>query len=302
MKHIRDLLSELKYQEPVPTGIMPSVPELPGIKIFLFDIYGTLLISSSGDIDKAELSGEYLIKAFDNAGIVINGQSKKEVAEALIQEMKQGIKDIHSRRKQEGIPFPEIDLLALFESIVKQGMEKKILRLLPRADMRLALFGFEFLCNKTYPMPKFKEVIGTLSRQHELGIVSNAQCYTPVVMNYFLDNDYIEKDTVYPFSSALTVFSYKEKRGKPDTFLFEKLVPVLEEKYQVKPEEVIFVGNDMLKDIMPASHVGFKTALFAGDKRSLRLREKEDAVKNIKPDCIITELKQLLDLRKKIKR
>ena len=37
--------------EPVPTGVSPVLRELPAIRAVMFDIYGTLLISASGDID-----------------------------------------------------------------------------------------------------------------------------------------------------------------------------------------------------------------------------------------------------------
>jgi len=51
----------------------------------------------------------------------------------------------------------------------------------------------------------------------------------------------------------------------------------------------------MLNDIYPAQKVGFQTALFAGDKRSLRLRNDDPRCKNLKPDLVITDLIQLLD-------
>ena len=49
----------------------------------------------------------------------------------------------------------------------------------------------------------------------------------------------------------------------------------------------------MYKDIYPAQQVGFKTALFAGDMRSLRLREDKAEVQGLHPDYIITHLEQM---------
>jgi putative hydrolase of the HAD superfamily len=59
---------------------------------------------------------------------------------------------------------------------------------------------------------------------------------------------------------------------------------------------VLFVGNDRLKDIYPAHRVGMKTCLFAGDQRSLRLREDDERVQGLEPDFIIDDLQQLLDI------
>ena len=58
---------------------------------------------------------------------------------------------------------------------------------------------------------------------------------------------------------------------------------------------VLYVGNDMLNDIYPAAKAGFKTALFAGDSRSLRLRKDKPKCKYLSADIVITDLIQLLD-------
>jgi len=47
----------------------------------------------------------------------------------------------------------------------------------------------------------------------------------------------------------------------------------------------------MLKDIAPARNAGFKALLFAGDRRSLRLREKE--LGDIQPHGIVTGLSRI---------
>ena len=80
--------------------------------------------------------------------------------------------------------------------------------------------------------------------------------------------------------------------------LFGKVVDILEKEYNIKSDEVVYVGNDMLNDIYCASQFGFKTVLFAGDVRSLRLRANDERIQNIKPSAIITELPQLVDLVK----
>jgi putative hydrolase of the HAD superfamily len=66
--------------------------------------------------------------------------------------------------------------------------------------------------------------------------------------------------------------------------------------YRVSPEEVLYVGNDMRNDIMPATKVGFQGVLFAGDSRSLRLRQKDASCANLIPKATITELNQIFDI------
>ena len=43
----------------------------------------------------------------------------------------------------------------------------------------------------------------------------------------------------------------------------------------------------------PADAVGFQTALFAGDRRSLRLRTEDRRCLDLRPDLVLTDLGQL---------
>ena len=51
----------------------------------------------------------------------------------------------------------------------------------------------------------------------------------------------------------------------------------------------------MRNDILPASQIGFRTALVATDRRSLRLREGDPSVAHVTPDLVVTNLSDLVD-------
>jgi putative hydrolase of the HAD superfamily len=63
----------------------------------------------------------------------------------------------------------------------------------------------------------------------------------------------------------------------------------------ISVRSALYIGNDMLNDIYPGKQAGFKTGLFAGDARSLRLRENDPKCKDLSVDLVITDLAQLLD-------
>ena len=115
-------------------------------------------------------------------------------------------------------------------------------------------------------------------------------------MNYFLTGQFSSKQDIEFFDPDLSVYSYKELRAKPDVKLFDKIKTSLSEKYNLQPTDAIFVGNDILKDVYTAKYSGFQTALFSGDKRSLRIREGDPRVKGIFPDFFINDLKQILQI------
>ena len=107
----------------------------------------------------------------------------------------------------------------------------------------------------------------------------------------FLDADLEELG----FDRRLLFFSCAYLRAKPGTFLYERAREVLSDQ-GVRAGEVLFVGNDMRNDIWPAQKVGFRTAIFAGDRRSLRLRADDPCCGQLRADVTITELSQLMQV------
>lgn len=296
MKYIEKLLHSLPEVKPIETGTAPYYTADKNIRAVIFDIYGTLLVSSSGDIDQAEISTKNLEEALKASNIEVIDPNSNAL-EHILHDFEYTIKICHQEAKKNQVPFPEIDILSIWEIVLIHARRKGLLNFNGDANIMRMTCVFEFLSNKVYPMPGMKEVIHKLKQKNiPLGIVSNAQFYTPVLMNYFLNDTVGLNEEIKSFDPDLTVFSYKLGIGKPDTNLFKELIPILDKEYNLKPEEVLFVGNDMLKDIYTSSEVGFKTALFAGDRRSLRLRSEDKRVQNLEPNHIITELNQLLNI------
>ena len=124
-----------------------------------------------------------------------------------------------------------------------------------------------------------------------MGIISNAQFFTSYLFSWFLDSNPEDLG----FKSDLIFYSYKSGHAKPSPFMFEAAAKILKDM-DISTHSTLYIGNDMLNDIFPAKKVGFKTALFAGDDRSLRLRENHPKCQNLSADIIITDLVQILDL------
>lgn len=296
MDYIKGLLNSLEEIKPIETGVQSRYSKDTDIKAVVFDIYGTLLVSSSGDIDQAEISTANLEAALKAANIeLVNSDSKS--LEYILDDFERTIKICHNDAQKNNVPYPEIDILSIWEIVLIHARRKKLVQYNGEANIMRMTCVFEFLSNKVYPMPGMKSLILDLKeKNYPLGIVSNAQFYTPVLMNYFIGEELGLKEEILNFQPDLISYSYKLGVGKPDTKVFEELVPTLKEQYKLEPNQVLFVGNDMLKDIYTSSRVGFKTALFAGDKRSLRMREDDERVKGLKPDHIITDLREVLEI------
>ena len=144
-------------------------------------------------------------------------------------------------------------------------------------------------------MPGMKNCLENIhERGLPLGIISNAQYFTPMILKHFFDVDPI-CDPLPLFHERLQVYSFTLERAKPDVYLYQLMAQNLRE-LGLQPHECLYVGNDMLNDISPAAEVGFKTVLFAGDERSLRLRKDHPRCIDCVPDRSIIDLSQLINI------
>jgi putative hydrolase of the HAD superfamily len=155
---------------------------------------------------------------------------------------------------------------------------------------RLKRFALEFeiMANPVWPMPGFERLLATCRESGlPMGIISNAQFYTPLLLQWFLETDL----TDLGFKKDLLIYSFRLGCAKPSPKLFTLATDRLK-KMGLSPEAVLYMGNDLQKDILPAKQAGFQTVLFAGDARSLRLGD-ESAHRPAAADLIITDLSQL---------
>ena len=73
----------------------------------------------------------------------------------------------------------------------KAAEEKGLLKLTGNESWPDTIIVFELLSNRVYPMPGMKEILLWIKAKGiPMGIVSNAQFYTPVIMNYFLTGNF----------------------------------------------------------------------------------------------------------------
>lgn len=292
MSIYQDILDRLQPLQPLPTSLSPRTRAFPDCKAILFDIYGTLLISASGDIGHQEMR----VEAMDQALRHMTSIASPIDPQHALTRYKHHIEQTHASLKQRGIAHPEIDILEIWRRLLAELKMETGCRAFSDQELRRTAFAFECNINPVWPMPHFTT---TLQRLFEsdvyLGIISNAQFYTPILVNFFLGQPQDDSGSIKGFESNLVYFSWKLSRAKPDPWAFSQALRNLA-KLDIKPHEVLFIGNDHLKDIYPAHHQGMKTCLFAGDQRSLRLRQNDEMVQGIEPDFIVDDLYQLLDI------
>ncbi|MBN2515724.1 MAG: HAD family hydrolase [Deltaproteobacteria bacterium] len=264
---------------PIPTGFRKSGTITGVIKAVLFDVYGTLFISRAGDISTAEEEATNNIIGIER---LLKKYRIDRKASLFYREFIDEIEREMGKMKEGGVDYPEVVIEKIWKTILPMKDDDFIERF---------AVEYEMIVNPVYPMPHAHELLSSLKKKNALmGIISNAQFYTPYLFPALLGGSIADLG----FRNDLTFFSYVFGYGKPSLFLFRKAAECLD-AWGIRRKNVLFVGNDMLKDIYPASAMGFQTALFAGDSRSLRLRKDDERCKNLAAALIITDLLHIDD-------
>ncbi|UCB47275.1 MAG: HAD family hydrolase [Spirochaetota bacterium] len=271
--NIMDRYSRRLY--PYPSSLESSGILKGSIRAVLFDIYGTLFISESGDVTVARKKVTSKRFAF-----LLKRYSVDLDADETKKRFFQEIEKRHAKLRDNGVDFPEVEI------------DRVWMNVLPLKDLDTArkfATEYEMLFNPVWPMPFLKILLQRLRAQDiKMGIISNAQFFTCLLFEHFLGS----KPEDLGFNDRLMFYSFEHGYAKPSQVLFKMARDRLKDM-GIIAHNTVYVGNDMLNDIFPAHGVGFQTALFAGDKRSLRLREDDERCKFLSPELVIRNLKEL---------
>jgi putative hydrolase of the HAD superfamily len=127
------------------------------------------------------------------------------------------------------------------------------------------------------------------------GLISDAQCFTLVQLQRGLTPQDAKARVDELIDADLRALSFEQGSRKPSERLYKYLLDVLEAK-GVSPQQVLHVGSRLAHDVVPAKRLGMRTALFAGDKGSLEASTGQLKEAASRPDVLVTELGQIVDV------
>nr|WP_276611748.1 HAD family hydrolase [Thiorhodococcus mannitoliphagus] len=264
---------------------------LPDVRAVLFDVYGTLLTSKTGHAGPNPPSDAGAIDAALTAAGWPNAEIPKglDVAAAL----ENRVQASAAERRKKGEDYPAADARAIWRDVLA-----KILGTSPKKLDAAAIerFVVELECriNPVCPMPDLRETLAELrARDLKLGVVSDGQFYTPLVLEAALGLPPAEAG----IEPSCSLYSYQIGVTKPSPLLYEEAMIALENEFAILSDEVLYVGSRFEEGILPANAMGFRTALYAGDAASLQLGANDlDAMSHAPPDRILTGLAQLKEV------
>lgn len=287
-----DILPPPDLPEPFAALAGRPLPRRP--RALILDVYGTLVSSGAGEVGSAVSAAGPGAEAdgtgapggpgvAESAAAAESGMTAlgKVLAEYGLRDgpaefearLAEEIRREHRSARESGVPWPEVDGAALLAR--RTGLS------LP--DARRFGAAREAVLNPAVPMPG-AEALLKIARRYGLvlGLVSNAQYYTEPALEAAFGRNL----DALGFDPELRVWSWRLGRAKPDPELFRIMARALESR-GIRPGDAVYIGNDLLNDIAPARSCGFRTALFAGDARSLRLRAGDPRVEGVLPDTVL---------------
>ena len=282
--------------------------DLSSVGAVLWDVYGTLCGVDLGDLEKTLEYNEHLLRAAKATMTEFSlteplmclkpGQPGENTLRDLYLQL---IDNSHLRSLADGIRYPEVLIEQIWLQILRECTDHGLQ--LPQNEpplhtaYRCALF-FDWSLQHIYLYPHVGETLETLKKAGIIqGIISNAQFYTPLHLRRLLRGDRGRDDLELEdyFSEPAVLFSYELGFSKPNPEVFRRALAFLRQQ-GIAPEQVLYIGNDMLKDIWAAAQCGLKTMLFAGDSRQTVLREDEPLCRDLQPDAVVTDMNQIAEL------
>ncbi|KLU06111.1 hydrolase [Rhodopirellula islandica] len=285
----------------------PKLIDLGEIQVILLDVYGTLVISGSGDVGTADdakhdAANRWIRDAATEAGVQdLTGIPTSD-------QLRNQIVATNEAARSEANPKPEVDILEIWRRVL-QANGREDLATNPKI-LAAWICGVEGRSNPVWPMPGAHDALMAMqAKGRRLGIVSNAQFYTPLIVQNLIakrsqdtkrgeSSDSVERTIAGDLSSVFDLnachFSYRYRAAKPGPLLFERAISQLRGT-GILPEQVLYIGNDMLNDVWAAKQFGLQTALFAGDGRSLRLRTEDARCEKCLPDMVLTHWDQIVE-------
>ena len=230
-------------------------------KAILFDLYGTLI-----DIETDESMEEIyrgIAHYLTYHGVYLH---RWEVRERYYDIMKQ-------QKDARAESYPEIDVEAIWnEFLVQEGIKASVLR--GQLAKVIAHLYRGISRNRLQLYPDVKRVLNELQTRYRLALISDAQsCFAlPEIRAVGLEG----------YFESMVISSHHGYR-KPDSRLFRKTL----DNMGLDPGEVIWVGNDMYRDIYGARLVGIRN-IFVDSNQGAK------SYKDIMPDYRVQRFEDVL--------
>jgi FMN phosphatase YigB (HAD superfamily) len=293
---------------PVPPKATPYLKRLRGIRAVTWDVYGTLLTVPEGrllslppDPLRMEVALDKTIHEFN----MWNSMSRKPGApwEYMFQQYKRLIEAGQLVASPKPGEAPEIDLSRIWRVLIERlgkkdfAWDDAFFGDVEEFSEKVAWFfhaSLQGVAAAPNALTALKHVRRAGLRQ---GLIADGQCFTLVQLVRALRSPGAVPSLAKLFSRGCVCLSFQYGVRQPAATLFEACLERLAQR-KISPDEVLYVASRLKENLRTARRLGMRTALYAGDAASLEATSAELKDPELRPDRILTDLRQIRQIVK----
>jgi len=294
--------------QPAPPKATPYLKPLRGIRAVTWDVYGTLLSISEGrllslppDPLRMEVALDKTIHEFN----MWHSMSRKPGApwEYMFQQYKRLVEAARLAASARSGEEPEVDSAHIWKVLIERLGKKEFtwdeafFGDIDEFSEKVAWF-FHAALQGAAAAPNALRALKHVRRAGlKQGLVADGQCFTLVQLARALREQGNVPSFARLFSTGCVCLSFQFGVRQPAATLFEACLARLARR-GISPGQVLHVAPRLKENLRPAKNLGMRTALFAGDAASLEATSADIKDSELRPDRILTDLRQVRQIVK----
>jgi FMN phosphatase YigB (HAD superfamily) len=304
--HGRDDLIWPRVSAPQPVRAKPTLKPLPDIKGVLWSVYGTLLTIQDGELLhehpedlRMQVAMEKTIEQFHMWYSM--HREKGAPWEGMLRQYRKIVQQLAMVGTKRKGDRPHVDSARTWHTIIDRLIANEYQweeSLASNADdlaVKVAYF-FHAMLQGVRAAPHVADVLVRLSQSHlRQGLLADTQRFTFAQLVHALGGTDRLPNSNELFSPTLLIESHRFGIRKPSETLFARAAHRVE-KLSLDPEQVLYVSHRLEGDLAIASEFGFRTALYAGDRKCCPVTPEQLKDPDLRPDRLITDLQHVMDL------
>lgn len=284
----------------------PFTARIKGIKAVTWNVYGTLLTISEGQLIlnhpqslRMQIAMEKTIEEFNMWNSMTRRPGKPW--EYFLPKYLQAIEDARLTGGVKKGDLPEVNSRLIWRKLIDLLSHKdykydtEFYGDLDQLAEKVAYF-FQLCLQGCQAAPYAQETMTAIANSGlKQGLLADGQPYTFAQLLRAVEQQGRLPPVASVFAPQCMVISSLVGVRKPSGTLYETALARFAE-CGVEANEVLYVSSRLGDDLAIAKQHGFRTALYAGDKLSLQATAAECKDPVTKPDRLITELRQVREL------
>ena len=292
--------------KPDPISATPSIGPLDGIRAVIWNIYGTLLRITDGDLlfqhpqrIRMEVAIEKTIQEFNMWNSMIRRPGKP--SDYFLPKYLNAVQEEPLTSGNRKGDIPEINAAQIWMNMIgllarkEYSYDESFYGDLEEYVQKIAYFFHASMQGANAAGNALRTLMSIADAGYRQAALANAQCFTLVQLTQALRAQGTMHDVTELFADSLNILSYEWGIRKPSLSLYAQMILRVNE-LEIEPNQVLLVGTRVQDDLAVAKSCGFRTVLYAAEKTSLQATADDLKNPTTRPDRMITDLIQLRDI------